>query len=164
VLGLSASQAFLYMRVAQTFGAEMVALYGAERLDRGLRYILATAEDESPADLPTLAIPVPDEQTGVVRAIRFPELTLADLRRALQRLRGAPARRAGAKAPAGTDPRVVAKLAAANKALDRAVGRKAARDADVLIKHTDAGVVVEIRGVPLERAATSLRTLAAALK
>src|SRR5437870_4182327 len=59
VLEIGRFAAFQYMRIASSFGQSIAALYGPEKLDRALRYIAATPEDEKPSDIPTLPIRVP---------------------------------------------------------------------------------------------------------
>src|SRR5262249_37408368 len=64
-LGIPRSTAFLYMRAAGAFSQSMVATFGVTKLNRALAYIAATPEEETPRDVPTLKIRVPDAEGTV---------------------------------------------------------------------------------------------------
>jgi hypothetical protein len=166
-LALSRDTAFLYMRVAQAFSETVAAAFGAEKLDRALRYIAATPEEEKPKDIPTLKIRVPPEDGGEAQQKPFEEVTIAELRRAVQAARGGK-KKPGAKkkpTPKWLEEEAAAAIDNGHKALDKAVGRAAAATADVTVRRTgDDKVVVDIRGVPLERAGAAFKALAAAMK
>lgn len=157
-LDLSAGTAFLYMRVAQAFSETAVATFGPERLDRGLRYIAATPEDETPKDLPTLKVRVRDDE-GAVHEKDFSEVTLVELRAATQAERDA----ARPKKKRETEDRP-ALLEKANAALDAAVGRAAARAAEVRLREAEGKTVVDVRGVPRAKASAAFSALAKALR
>lgn len=157
-LDLSAGTAFLYMRVAQAFSETAVATFGPERLDRGLRYIAATPEDEAPKDLPTLKVRVRDDE-GAVHEKDFSEVSLAELRAATRAERDVarPKKKRAAEDTTSLLERV-------NAALDAAVGRAAARAAEVRLRETDGHTVVDVRGVPRNKAAAAFTALAKALR
>jgi hypothetical protein len=159
-LGLSRDTTFQYMRVAEAFTEAVVEDFGPERLDRGLRYLAATPEDDKPAGLSTSKVRVRGED-GAVHEKDFAEVTLAELRAATAaEKRAAAPRRGKARDPAGE----VSMLAAANAALDRAVGRAAAREAELRLRRTAEGrEVLDLRGVPVAKAPAALRAVAKAL-
>ncbi|MBI5515388.1 MAG: hypothetical protein HY909_16535 [Deltaproteobacteria bacterium] len=158
-LGLSRDTTFQYMRVAEAFSEAVVEAFGPERLDRGLRYLAATPEDDRPAELPASKVRVRDGD-GAVREKDFAETTLAELRAATAAEKRAAAPRSKRQDPA----REAAVLEAANAALDAAVGRAAARDAELRLRRTAAGrEVLDLRGVPLAKAPAALRAVAKAL-
>ncbi len=66
-LALSRDSALLYTRVAQAFSETVAATFGPEKLDRALRYIAATPEDEKLADIPKLKILVTTADGKVYR-------------------------------------------------------------------------------------------------
>jgi hypothetical protein len=164
-LGLSPYSTFQYMRVAEAFGEQVAALYGPEKLDRALAYIARTREHETPRDVPELRIRIPGERGAPDVRKRFAEITIAELRRATPPAAGT--RRTGRRSPgddADADADVAATVARANRALDRAVGRGAASAADLLARAgDDGGVTIEVRGIPLARAAAAFAALAGAL-
>lgn len=84
VLRLTRDTAFLYMRVAQAFSETMAATYGTEKLDRALRYISATPEDEKPSDIPKLKFRIPSEDGKKVQNKSFEYVTIPDLHRATE--------------------------------------------------------------------------------
>jgi hypothetical protein len=157
-LDLTAGTAFLYMRVAQAFSETAVATYGAERLDRGLRYIAATPEDEAPKELPTLKVRVRDD-AGAVREKDFSEVTLVELRAATKAEREAarPRTKRAAEDTASLLERV-------NAALDAAVGPSVARAAEVRLRESGGKAVMDVRGVPRARATAAFRAIATALR
>jgi len=157
-LDLTAGTAFLYMRVAQAFSETAVATFGAERLDRGLRYIAATPEDESPKELPTLRVRVRDDD-GAVREKDFAEVTLVELRAATKAERDA-ARPRTKRAAEDT----AALLERVNAALDAAVGPSAARAAEVRLREAGGKALVDVRGVPRAKATAAFRAVATALR
>jgi hypothetical protein len=159
-LDLSRDTTFQYMRVADAFSESVVGAFGPERLDRGLRYIAATPEDESARDLPTLKIRTRTAD-GAVREKDFAAASIDEIRAATTAERGeTPPKRARAKAPAMTP----ATLEALNAALDAAVGRAAARGTEVRLRRDAKGrEVLDLRGVPLPKAPAALRAVAKAL-
>jgi hypothetical protein len=161
--GLSAASAYQYMRVAEAFTAEVSGAFGVEKLDQALKYIALTPEDEEPKDVPDLRVEVPGENGQIVKK-RFEDVTVADLRAASGRLRD---KKSKAKGPAGSSsiPDSVAKKAvSANRDLDRAVGKEAAKEATLRLRpRADGEISVDVTGVPLARAPQALRAVAAAL-
>ena len=161
VLGLTGGTAFQYMRVATAFSEEVAAAFGVEKLDRALRYIAATPADESPEEIPDLQIDIPGEEGEPARKKRFAEVTIAELRRAVQRVREQRTpRRRGPELP----ERATEVVSRANKALDRAVGRKRQGGADVTARVKEDGVWIDVRGIPLDLVAAVFRALAVAVK
>jgi hypothetical protein len=149
------------MRVATAFSEEVAATFGPEKLDRALRYIARTPEDEEPSDIPELRIPVPQDD-GAVAQKPFAEVTVAELRRAIQVAAGAQGKKK-ARAKSNLPETAADALTKANKALDTAVGRRAAAGALVSAKLAGEQVMIDVRGVPLDRAAAAFRAIAAAL-
>ncbi len=165
VLGLSRDTAFLYMRVAAAFGESMVETFGAEKLDRALRYIAATPEKEEPSDIPTLMIRVPPEDGGEPVHKAFERTSIAELRRAVQHERAAGKPHAKNREKAAWLPDEAAqRIEKGHVALDAALGRAAARSADVTVRRAGTGALIDVRGVPLDRAADAFRALAAAMR
>ncbi len=161
LLDLSRSTAFQYMRVAHAFGERMVSEHGVEKLDRALAYIAATPADETPADIPELRVPVHADD-GTIHTKSFPDVTAIDLRVATQRERQRNRRRT---APRELDrAQATQALAVANRALDRAVGRKAAPGAIVRVRTDGGTTLIDVRGVPLARAAAAFQAIAKALE
>lgn len=160
-LSISEDVAFQCMRVAQAFSEEMVADFGPEKLDRALRYIAATPADEKPADIPTLSIPVTADD-GTVTRKPFERATAAEIRRATAGARDASAKPARRPAALDADGRA-ALTQRANEALDGAVGRAAAAEAEFTLRARHGRDAIELRGVPLDKAPAALRALAAAL-
>lgn len=170
-LNLSRAQVFQYMRVASAFSARIAETFGPEKLDRALQYIAATPENEKPEDIPTLSIQVPSEDGRGVIAKPFAEVTVEELRRAAQAMRQArdgkqpKGKKKHNKVDADVPAEVVKIVAKANKALDAAVGKRAAHQADIAVHAQDDGnLTVEVHGVPFERAAAAFKALAAAMK
>jgi hypothetical protein len=158
VLGIARSTAFRYMRVAQTFSETAAATFGIDRLDGGLAYIAKTPEDETPSDLPTLAIRVPRDD-GTVEERPFAEVTVRELGRATAR----EAQRTGrARKKEASLLTHAPQLAEANRALDAAVGPADAARAEVNLRDDAGDVLVDIRGVPRVRAGEALRAVAKA--
>lgn len=83
---------------------------------------------------------------------------MSELRRATQAVGAAAGNKTKAQ-PAG----FAATLAKANRALDKVVGPKAAGAAEIRARATGSDVVLDVRGMPLARAAGALRALAGAL-
>ena len=160
LLDLSRDTTFQYMRVAEAFSEPVVGAFGPERLDRGLRYIAATPEQETPAQLPMLKVRTRTAD-GAVREKDFAAASIDEIRAATTAERGeTPPKRARAKAPAMTP----ATLEALNAALDAAVGRAAARGTEVRLRRDAKGrEVLDLRGVPLPKAPAALRAVAKAL-
>jgi hypothetical protein len=163
-LKLASHTAFLYMRVAEAFSETMTATFGVEKLDRALRYIAATPEDERASDIPKLRFRVPTGAGKGAIAKSFEQVTIADLRRAVERERGS--RKAGAKKkrPRWLEEDAAVAIDSGNRALDRAVGSRAGKTADLTVRRAGDEVVVDVRGVPLGRARAAFQALAAALK
>lgn len=165
VLKLTRDTAFLYMRVAQAFSETMAATYGTEKLDRALRYIAATPENEKPADIPKLKFPIPSEDGKTVQNRSFEQVTIPDLRRATEH------QRSGSKKPPKKKPRpkwldeeAAIALESGNTALDKVVGRNAGKTADVTLRKVGDEILVDVRGVPLGKAQAALTAIAKALK
>jgi hypothetical protein len=160
VLDLTRGTAFQYMRVATAFSEEVAATFGPEKLDRALAYIAKTPEDEAPGEIPRLKVRVPAERGKGVVAKAFAEVTTAELRRAVQH---AGHGRAKKRNGAGLPEAAALVIAKADKALDRAVGRGSAREADVVARAVNGDVRVDVRGVPLARARAAFSAVAKAL-
>lgn len=160
-LDLSRDTTFQYMRVAEAFSESVVAAFGPERLDRGLRYIAATPESETPAQLPTLKIRT-HAADGAVREKDFAEASIDEIRAATAAERG----EAKSKRPRALDPAAKAStLEAVNTALDAAVGRAAAKDAEAKIRRDAKGRdLLDLRGLPLAKAHAALKAVAKALR
>ncbi|MBI4512171.1 MAG: hypothetical protein HY698_21235 [Deltaproteobacteria bacterium] len=160
-LGIARTTTFQYMRVASAFSEEVAATFGAERLDRALAYISATPEDETPEDIPTLKIRIP--QSGDQPAVEkdFAESSVSELRLAIAGAR--PARRK--RGMSGDMPaEVVKSLEGAAKALDKALGKKYAKGADVVARNASGEILVDVRGVPFDRAGAAFRAVAVGLR
>jgi hypothetical protein len=163
-LKLTRDNAFLYMRVAQAFNETMTATFGTEKLDRALRYIAATPEEEKPSDIPKLKFRVPAEDGKTTVKKSFEQVTIADLRRAVENERKGN-KQGGKKAPPKwLDEEAATAIESGNKALDKAVGNNAAKLADVTVRRLGDEIVVDVRGVPLVRAEAAFKALASALK
>ncbi len=163
-LGISRDTTFLYMRVADAFSETVATLFGAEKLDRALRYIAATPEDEEPSDIPTLLIRVPREDGGEPVHKPFEKVTIADLRRATQNERAkSQGKNAKKKPPAWLTSEAAHTVEKSHQALAGAVGRAAAKSADVTVRRAAGEIVVDVRGVPIARAAHAFRALAVAM-
>lgn len=152
-VGIGRAQAFVYMRVAGSFSESVATAYGVERLERGLRYIAKTPEDERPEDLLELRIPVPNDDGEVKRKL-FEDCNVADLKRATSALVAEPAR----------VPREVRdRIARADQSLDELVGEDAARRASVGLRVDASGdALVDVRGVPYAMARAVLKALSRA--
>ena len=87
LLDLSRDTTFQYMRVAEAFSESVVGAFGPERLDRGLRYIAATPEQETPAQLPMLKVRTRTAD-GAVREKDFAEASIDEIRAATTAERG----------------------------------------------------------------------------
>jgi hypothetical protein len=159
VLSISRVTAYQYLRVSEAFGVEMVERFGMEKLDRGLRYIAATPEDEAPKDLPSLLLPTRDE-TGVPGdRKRFEDMTLPEVRAAVAlATEDAPRERV---VPLDDDA-LAESLVSANQALDEQVGRAFAKAAEVVVRKSSEGAVVDVRAIPLARAKAAFAALAKA--
>ncbi len=159
VLGISSYTAFQDMRIAGAFSEEVAAAFGAEKLDRALAYIAATPEAETAADIPELRVRVPGHDGESPTTVPFARITIAELRRSTQAEKARAGR--GKKALLGLGERDAARLVRANKDLDRAVGSQAAKEAALSVrKAPHAGIVVDARGVPLDRAGKAFAALA----
>lgn len=161
-LKITRQTAYQYVRVAEAFSEEVAATFGPEKLDRALRYIAATPEDEKPSDIPELRIPVPADDGATAHTKAFADVTVSELRRATQ----AAAETKGAKKARdkGLPEGFAATLAKANRALDQAVGSKAAKGAEIRARASGGDVLIDLRGIPLDKAAATLRALAALLR
>lgn len=159
-LDLSRDTTFQYMRVAEAFSESVVAAFGPERLDRGLRYIAATPEQETPAQLPTLKVRTRTAD-GAVREKDFAEASIDEIRAATTAERG----ETKPKRPKALDPAAkTATLEAVNAALDASVGRAAAKDAEAKIRRDAKGRdLLDLRGLPLAKAQAALKAVAKAL-
>lgn len=159
-LDLSHDTTFQYMRVAEAFSESVVAAFGPERLDRGLRYIAATPEGEAASDLLTLKVRTRTAD-GAVREKDFAETSIDEIRAATTAERGeTKPKRSKAKDPATA----AALLESVNAALDAAVGRAVAKDAEAKLRRDTKGrEVLDLRGVPLTKAPAALRAVAKAL-
>ncbi|MBI4508813.1 MAG: hypothetical protein HY698_04200 [Deltaproteobacteria bacterium] len=160
-LGIARTTTFQYMRVASAFSEELAATYGAEKLDRALAYIAATPEDETPEDIPTLKVRIPESGDKPAVEKEFAEVSVPELR-----LAAAGARPARRKRGMGDDvpAEVVKFVEGAAKALDKAVGKKYAKGADVVARAADGEILVDVRGVPFDRAGVALRAVASGLR
>jgi hypothetical protein len=167
-LGISADRAFLYMRIAQAFSENVAETFGTEKLDRALRYIAATPENEAPSDIPKLKYRVATEAGDGFTEKSFEQVTISDLRAAVLRERAgsADARRRGKKAsvPKWLDEEAADAIDKSNRALDKAVGRSIASTADVTARRDGKSVLIDVRGVPLGRANAAFKAIATALK
>jgi hypothetical protein len=105
-------------------------------------------------------VSVPSVRGNGVVAKAFAEVTTAELRRAAQHAGNG---RAKKRNGAGLPEAAAVAIAEADKALDRAVGRGNARDADVVARAVDGDVRVDVRGVPLARARAAFSAVAKAL-
>jgi hypothetical protein len=163
-LKLARDNAFLYMRVAQAFNETMTATFGTEKLDRALRYIAATPEEEKPADIPKLKFRVPAEDGKTTVNKSFEQVTISDLRRAVENERKGGKKGGKKPAPKWLDEEAASAIESGNKALDKAVGSNAGKLADVTVRRLGDEIVVDVRGVPLGRAEAAFKALATALK
>ena len=64
VLSIDGDYAYRCMRIAQAFSEDFAAGQGTEKLDRMLRYLAATPEDDGPGDVPTMTVRVPERFRG----------------------------------------------------------------------------------------------------
>jgi hypothetical protein len=96
-----------------------------------------------------------------VREKDFAEASIDEIRAATTAERG----ETKPKRPKPLDPaKTAAALEAANTALDAAVGRTAAKDAEVRVRRDAKGRdVLDLRGVPLAKAPVALRAVAKVL-
>jgi hypothetical protein len=164
-LKLTRDTAFLYMRVAQAFSETLAATYGTEKLDRALRYIAATPEDEKPADIPKLKFPIPSEDGKTVQNKSFEQVTISDLRRATEHQRSGSKKAPKKKPrPKWLDEEAAIALESGNTALDKVVGANAGKTADVTVRKVRDEILVDVRGVPLGKAQAALTAIAKALK
>ncbi len=164
-LRLTRETAFLYMRVAQAFSETMAGTYGTEKLDRALRYIAATPEDEKASDIPKLKFRIPSEDGNGTQNKSFEHVTIADLRRATEHERqGSRKTKKKRPAPKWLDEEAAAALESGNTALDKVVGTNAGKTADVTVRRVGDNVLVDVRGVPLGKAQAALAAIAKALK
>lgn len=162
-LRITRDTAFLYMRVAEAFSETMAETFGTEKLDRALRYIAATPEDEKPSDIKKLRFRVPSKDGDGVQTKSFEQVTIADLRRATQRERSG-AKKAKKPPPKWLDEKAARALESGNAALDKVVGKNAGKTADVTVRRLGDEVLVDVRGVPLAKAPAALSAIAKALK
>jgi hypothetical protein len=164
-LRLTRDTAFLYMRVAQAFSETMAGTYGTEKLDRALRYIAATPEDEKPSDIPKMKFPIPSEDGKTVQNKSFEHVTIPDLRRATEHQRKG-SKKASKKTPRPKwlDDDAALALESGNTALDKVVGANAGKTADVTVRKVGDEILVDVRGVPLGKAQAALTAIAKALE
>lgn len=163
VLGLGAGTAFQFMRIAKAFSEEVAATFGTEKLDRALAYIAHTPEDEEPSDIPKLKIRIPGDGDAAAVEKPFAEVTVAELRRAVQGASPEP-KNPKKKRTADLPGLAAGALDRAERALDKAVGRAAARTATVTARPDGDQVLIEVRGIPLAKASAAFKALASALK
>lgn len=156
-LGVTPAVMFQCMRIAEAYGEEVARAYSPEKLDRALRYIAATPEDESTKDVPAMDIPVVDDD-GAVKRVPFERATVAQIRKATAGVKaaGAPRQRKAA-APAGDARREW--LQQGNAALDDSVGKRLAAEASVALRTRGEREVLVVE-VPWEAAAAGLRAVA----
>jgi hypothetical protein len=163
-LRLTRDTAFLYMRVADAFSETMAGTYGTEKLDRALRYIAATPEEEKPADIPKLKFPIPSEDGKTTQNKAFEQVTIADLRRATEHQRKGSKKGQKKPPPKWLDEEAAVALENGNNALDKVVGTNAGKTADVTVRKVGDEILVDVRGVPLGKAQAALTAIAKALK
>ena len=164
-LKISADTAFLYMRVAEAFSETMTVTFGTEKLDRALRYIAATPEEEKPSDIPKLKFRVPSEDGKGSVNKSFEQVTIADLRRAVvQERAGAKKGEKKAARPKWLEDEAASAIDKGNQVLDKAVGGNSAKTADVTVRRVGEDVVVDVRGVPFQRVSAAFTALGSALK
>jgi len=161
-LSIDGDYAYRCMRIAQAFSEDFAADHGTEKLDRMLRYLAATPEDDGPGDVPGMKVRVPQED-GSVREVAFERVTVAELRSATTAERAAAA--ATPKRPQATltRERRTELSTELNAALDGAVGRKLSAHADAAVRVRD-GVPVVVVTSPLAKAAPALRAALATVK
>lgn len=159
-LGVTPAVMFQCMRVAGAYSEEVARAYSPEKLDRALRFIAATPEDEAPRDVPALDIPVVADD-GTVTKVPFARATVAQIRKATanEKADAAPKRRK--KAALAGDARR-AWLQTSNAALDESVGKKLAAEATVALRTRGEREVLVVE-VPWEAAAAGLRAVAKAV-
>jgi hypothetical protein len=139
------------IRVAGAFREDIVAVYGFEKLERALRSIVATPGDAS-QELSTITIPVPAADGNGLVQRPFAALTVAELRRAKDRIKSAQG-----DAPPEEPTGLRRAIAAADRALAGA--------GTVRTRRGEAGeLVVDVEGVPWKRAAKVLAAAGSALR
>lgn len=157
VLGVDEDWVTQSIRVADAFSEGVVEIFGFDKLDRALRLIAATPEDDSPDDVPTLMIRVPTPDGLDVVSKPFARATLLDLTRAVALLRhqeGVPS------LPA----RVRRALVRAQRALEEHIAGSEPATASVRPRIDHAGTLrIDIEGLPCQSAASALRAVAAAI-
>jgi hypothetical protein len=147
-LDLSRTTAFAYMRVAEAFGEEVASTFGAAKLDKALGYIAATPEEETAHDVPKLRVRVVGAD-GQVHEKPFAETTTRELTAAAAHEKGEHPPKGKKKRKPAVSAAVLARVAQANRRLDRAVGKSNAARADVTVRTHDREALLDVRGVPL---------------
>lgn len=159
-LAIDGDYAYRCMRIAQAFSEDFATDHGTEKLDRMLRYLAATPEDDGPAGVAGMKVRVPQED-GSVREVAFERVTVAELRSATtaERAAATPKRRQATL----TRERRTELSTELNAALDGAVGRRMSALAEAAVRVRD-GVPVVVVTSPLAMAAPALRAALATVK
>ncbi len=157
-IGIGRTRVFQWMKIAGAYSQRVAHAYSLDKLERALRYIDATPEDETPADVPKLQVRVPAGKRVVRKP--FAKATIRELEAAARHEKSD---EAPLKPSAVLSPHVAA-LGHVNAVLDRSVGRPHAAMANATLRSADGMVVLEVRGVPFALAAKAFRAMAAALE
>ena len=115
--------------------------------------------------MPTLSAPHRAEDGKTMQNKPFEEVTIRDLRRAVeQERRGSKKAPKKKPRPNWLDEEAAVAIENGNKALDKAVGTNAGKTADVTVRRVGDDIVVDVRGVPLNKAHRALAAIASALE
>jgi hypothetical protein len=157
-LALARTKTFQFMRVAAAFSQAMVVAHGMDKLEAVLGYFKATPEDDGPADVPDLKVPVADAK-GRLHDEPFADVTVREIAAARKRELGGRSKR---------QPPAIAlhahAAAAGVRAVRGVVGRSNAARVALDLGSADGIVTFDLRGVPLAVGPRALRALAAALE
>lgn len=161
-LSIDGDYAYRCMRIAQAFSEDFATDHGTEKLDRMLRYLAATPEDDGPGDVTGMKVRVPQED-GSVREVAFERVTVAELRSATAAERAAATATPKRRQATMTRERQAELSAELNAALDASVGRKMRAHADAAVRVRDGVPVLAVTS-PLSKATPALRAALATVK
>ncbi len=152
-VAFSRASAFKFMLLARTFTAEVARDLGADRLYAALRYIKATPEDESPADIPRLVIPV-EGAGGKPGKKPLREASVREIAAAARAV-------AKGKGNAGAGPGAAKAKKLIRRAME-ALGRAHVNGIDVTVapRRKDGATRLRVDGVPVEGAWQAFAILA----
>jgi hypothetical protein len=163
-LGIGGTTAFQYMRVAKAFTAEMVATFGVQKCDWAIVHVARTPqEDDEPREVLESSFQVPNGD-GKTRRKAFKDMRLSELRAVASAERDKSSGARKKKRDETLPSAIREKLVEAGKALDKAVGPKAAPMANVEWTESGKNTLYSFTGIPAQHVAKALKALLDTLK